>query len=365
MIFSNAVLTRTSTDVASSALLRACSAETTVARLARAVRADTRLQQAYPSPEAVLLELLALDAAGAIRLSVPADGDALQSYYETGNADGDRSLAYVATYEKNWCRYRHLYDFVGADDANGRRKAFQRDLYLDHLAPHLGALDPGAAVLDAGCGVGRLTGALLAQGLRVTAADASTEALKCAVRVGLESGATADTLGARLCDVSDLGCFADDSFAATVSLEVICYQDNPAASLAELVRVTAPGGLLALSVEGLHGSLLADAKLGAAQQAGVLDTAALDVEDEISVRYFTKDSLGALLRSVGLEFIEVTGTHYTADGVFDRLATDEALADPDQLRGLAELERTAAVDPVLAPLARAWLATTRVPGVKR
>jgi hypothetical protein len=91
----------------------------------------------------------------------------------------------------------------------------------------------------------------------------------------------------------------------------------------------------------------------------------VDMDDQISVRYFTKDSLAALLSEAGLEAIEVVGTQYTADGVFDQAVTDEALADEDQQRSLTALEKTAAADPVLAPLARAWLAVARVPGAAR
>jgi hypothetical protein len=118
-------------------------------------------------------------------------------------------------------------------------------------------------------------------------------------------------------------------------------------------------------VEGLHGSCIADPKIDTRLLPGVLDTGALDIEDEISVRYFTKDGLRALLEGAGLEAVKVVGTHYTADGVFDRLVTDEALADPRQLRDLAALERAASDDPLLEPLARAWLATARVPGEGR
>jgi SAM-dependent methyltransferase len=352
-------------DPRPSALLALLTRTLSISEAVAAVRAQPHLSRAYPTAEAVVGELLDLDAAGVVRIAPRPFGAVLNAYYATSRANGDRSMAYVATYEKNWARHRDLYDFVEASDANAKRKALQRDNYLRHLAPHLDRLPIGAAVLDAGCGVGRLVGALLERGLRLTCTDASREALKCAVRVALRNGATADALDARLCDVRDMSCFDDGTFAATVALELICYQDDPAASLRELVRVTAPGGLVAVSAEGLHGSCIADPKLGPAAQLEVLDTAALDVEGEISVRYFTKDGIRSLLDAAGLEAIEVVGTQYTADGVFDALATDDALGDPRQLASLAALESAAAADPVLEPLARAWLATARRPGVTR
>jgi 2-polyprenyl-3-methyl-5-hydroxy-6-metoxy-1,4-benzoquinol methylase len=365
VIFGDAIVERGRNDARPSPLYDAITCTATVAEIVSRAQADPHLRRTYARREDVVLELLALDALGSVRVSPPALGDALRSYYETRVANGDRSLAYVATYERNWREHRDLYDFAEARDANARRKAFQRDLYLGHLAPLLDRLPPGTTVLDAGCGVGRLTPALVTRGFRVTCVDASAEALKCAARVALRSGAGLDAFDARLCDVRDLSCFADGEFGATIALELICYQEDPETSLRELMRVTAPGGLLAVSVEGLHGSAIADPKLGLDVQTKVLDTAGIDMDDHISIRYFTKGGLRALLESAGLEAIAIVGTQYTADGVLDRLVTDEALADPTELARLAALERKAAADPVLAPLARAWLATARMPDRRR
>jgi 2-polyprenyl-3-methyl-5-hydroxy-6-metoxy-1,4-benzoquinol methylase len=365
VILGDASVERASIEGHGSPWFEACSTPTTVADLVRLAGELPALRRAYPSAKAVLLALLELDAAGVLRICPRVSGDALRSYYQSRQAGGDRSLSYVATYERNWQQHRDLYDFAEATDANAARKAFQRDIYLDHLGPWLDRLSPATKVLDAGCGVGRLTGALVERGLHVTCIDASAEALKCAVRVALHGGASVDSVDARLCDVRDLSDFDDGTFAATIALELICYQASPSVSLRELVRVTSPGGLVAVSVEGLYGSCIADTKLGAGERRSMLDTAAVDMDDQISVRYFTKDSLAALLSEAGLEAIEVVGTQYTADGVFDQAVTDEALADEDQQRSLTALEKTAAADPVLAPLARAWLAVARVPGAAR
>jgi hypothetical protein len=155
--------------VRSAPLLECITRPVSVAEVVRAAQADPHLRRTYARSEQIVLELLERDAAGELRVSPRPIGKALSSYYETGRANGDRSLAYVATYERNWPEHRELYDFVEARDANAARKAFQRDNYLAHLGPHLDRLRPGAAVLDAGCGVGRLTGALLARGLSVSA----------------------------------------------------------------------------------------------------------------------------------------------------------------------------------------------------
>jgi len=364
MLLDDAVVERSGDPCAEElhgALAHACPERATLAEIVRLVLAMPHLRRRYSRTEDVLVAVLELDRLGIVRLTPRIHGQALQKLYQTGCTSGDRSLSYVATYERSWPEHRDVYDFAEARDSNAARKAFQRDIYLEHLEPYLATLAPGSAVLDMGCGVGRLTAALLERRFRLTCADASAEALKCAARVALHSGATVDSLDVVLCDVRDLSCFAAASFAATIALELVCYQTDAAASLRELVRVTAPGGLVAVSVEGLYGACIADHKLDAGVLGSVLDSAAIDIEDLISVRYFTNDELRRLLASVGLERIEIVGTQYTADGVFDRLATDEALGHDRGVRELLAVERAAAADPVIGTLARAWLATARVP----
>jgi SAM-dependent methyltransferase len=55
-------------------------------------------------------------------------------------------------------------------EAYDRNRPTYPDALIDR-ACEVGGLDPGAAVLEIGCGTGQLTGSLLARGLRVTALD--------------------------------------------------------------------------------------------------------------------------------------------------------------------------------------------------
>ncbi len=230
---------------------------------------------------------------------------------------------------------------MGADDYNGRLKAFERDIYLRHLEPSLAALRPGAAVLDAGCGVGRFSDALLRRGLRVTGLDASPSALKAAARHVLAAGG-AERFSVRLGDARRMTGLPDGAFDAALALELVCYHPDADASLGELRRVLAPGGLLFVSVEGHYGARLREG-----------------ASEELFVRYYDPASLTAALEAAGFGVLSVVGTHYVPEGPLDHLVDEDALGDPARRAALLERELASGSDPALATQARAWLATAR------
>lgn len=100
----------------------------------------------------------------------------------------------------------------------------------------------GRRVLDAGCGSGPLSAALVAQGALVTGFDASPEMVELARR---RLGDDADL---QVADLSRPLPFADDSFDTAVASLVLHYLQDWSAPLAELRRVLRPGGRLVLSV---------------------------------------------------------------------------------------------------------------------
>lgn len=100
----------------------------------------------------------------------------------------------------------------------------------------------GRRVLDAGCGSGPLSAALLAKGALVTGFDASPAMVELArQRLGADADLHVAELGRPLP-------FADGAFDDAVVSLVLHYLQDWTAPLAELRRVLKPGGRLLLSV---------------------------------------------------------------------------------------------------------------------
>jgi SAM-dependent methyltransferase len=116
----------------------------------------------------------------------------------------------------------------------GPRHALRERLLLREFL----ARRPGPRVLDAGAGSGSFVGLLAARGFSVTAADASALAVD-RLRAGGIDAVHADVL--------DLPC-GDGAFDAVVLGEVLEHVEQHEAALAEVARVLAPRGVLALSV---------------------------------------------------------------------------------------------------------------------
>jgi ubiquinone/menaquinone biosynthesis C-methylase UbiE len=147
-----------------------------------------------------------------------------------------------------------------------------------YRALHLRVLDalhrrPGApgALLDAGCGTGGLLRRLAGKSTRaLVGLDFNPEAAR---RAGAKSGAL--TTGG---DANRLP-FADASFSALVSMDVLCHRAvEPGLALAEFHRVLKPGGALVLNLpafEWLHSThdiRVHNARRFTADQARVLLT---------------------------------------------------------------------------------------------
>lgn len=112
---------------------------------------------------------------------------------------------------------------------------------LEHLVRYwwVSALAEGRRVLDAGCGVGYGTALLANAGARdAVGVDLSASAIAAAV-----AGATGEFLEG---DVRSLP-FDDGTFDLVVCFEVIEHLEGRDDAIAELARVLAPGGILAIS----------------------------------------------------------------------------------------------------------------------
>lgn len=106
-------------------------------------------------------------------------------------------------------------------------------------------LEPGSSVLDAGCGIGddaRELAELVGPDGTVVGID-NSEAM-----IGTARERTADepAVSFEVGDITALD-FEDDSFDAARADRVFQHLDDPAAALAELLRVTRPGGRIGLS----------------------------------------------------------------------------------------------------------------------
>ncbi|MBP0462551.1 methyltransferase domain-containing protein [Roseomonas sp. PWR1] len=119
----------------------------------------------------------------------------------------------------------------------GRWSRLLADRFLDALA-----LPRGAAVLDAGCGTGALAAAIAARdpAARVTGVDVS-EPFLAAARARVPGAAFRHGDIAALPD-------ADGAFDAALSLLVLQFVPDRAAAVAELARVTRPGGVVAAAM---------------------------------------------------------------------------------------------------------------------
>lgn len=108
-----------------------------------------------------------------------------------------------------------------------------------YLLPHL---SPATTVLDIGSGPGTITGDLARRVRRVTALEATPEALDL-TRSGV-ADAGADNVDFVVSDVHDLE-LASDSFDVAHAHQVLQHVGDPVQALREMARVTRPGGLVA------------------------------------------------------------------------------------------------------------------------
>ena len=200
---------------------------------------------------------------------------------------------------------------------------------------------PGDRVLDAGAGPGRFTLELLRLGAHVTALDISPGQLELL-------RARVPDVEAMVGDITDLSGFADDAFDVTVCFggPLSYVVDRAEQALAELARVTKPGGHLLVSVMGLAGAVLHYAPIivelarrdGPAKSLEVARTGFLPEEEgygHLALRMYLWEELESLLASQG-EVVDGA-----AAGVLPHLEAEE----PEIRALLEEFEEKLAYDP--------------------
>jgi SAM-dependent methyltransferase len=141
-------------------------------------------------------------------------------------------------------RYGEFFDEV-AEEYYRHRPAYPDEL-IDE-ACDVGGLDPGATVLEIGCGTGQLTRSLLARGLRVTAVEPG-ERLIARARAQLASAGEVEFVNRRLEETS----LPHAHYSAAFSGSAIHWVD-PDVSWRTIAHALVDGGTLALvSYFGLH-----------------------------------------------------------------------------------------------------------------
>ncbi|MFL5914252.1 MAG: class I SAM-dependent methyltransferase [Gaiellaceae bacterium] len=210
-----------------------------------------------------------------------------------------------------------------------------------HIQMLEGYVRPGDRVLDAGSGPGRFTLELLRLGAHVTALDISSGQLELL-------RARVPDVEAVVGDITDLSRFDDDAFDATV-----CYggplsyvADRADRALAELARVTKPGGHVLVSVMGFAGVVIHFASIlvdlarrdGTAKQLEIARTGFLPEGEgygHLAMRMYLWEELEELLGPHG-EVVDGA-----AAGVLPHLEVEE----PEIRQLLEEFEERLAYDP--------------------
>jgi SAM-dependent methyltransferase len=155
-------------------------------------------------------------------------------------------------------------------------------------------IEPGQRVLDMGCGGGRHAFAVLRRGAQVVAFDANPDEL-----TGVRDMAAAMVTAGEVPDGGELVCvegdalelpFDEASFDRIIAAEVLEHIPDDRRAIAELVRVLAPGGRIAVTVPSRFPE----------QVNWVLDA---DYHDTPGghVRIYAKAELESRLREAGLD----------------------------------------------------------------
>jgi 2-polyprenyl-6-hydroxyphenyl methylase/3-demethylubiquinone-9 3-methyltransferase len=170
-------------------------------------------------------------------------------------------------------------------------------------------------LLDVGCGAGVAAEALARSGWEVLGLDASSEAIEAA---------RAHAVGQDLPLAYRMGVAEDllaegTRFPVITALEVIEHVPDPAAFVATLAALLAPGGILFLSTLNRTPQSFLAAKVAAEYLLRWLPVGTHDWR-----RFITPAELGAMLRQVGLLVTDITGL--VADPLAGRWTTGRDLS---------------------------------------
>ncbi len=177
----------------------------------------------------------------------------------------------------------------------------------------------GRSALDAGCGAGLLAEPLARLGASVTGVDAAPENIAAAKAHAVGQGLEIDYRAGEIAQLADAG----RRFDLIVSMEVIEHVADPAAFVAQLAGLLAPGGLLVVSTPNrTPRSKLMMIALG--ESVGGIPKGTHDWE-----RFVPPADLEAMLAMSGLRVIDRMGLGFSVGRGFhltDDLSLDYFLA---------------------------------------
>ena len=177
------------------------------------------------------------------------------------------------------------------------------------------ARDPVGRVLDVGAGPGIFTAELLERGGTCVVTDVSVEML-AAAKLARAGDATSARVRYLVADAERLG-LRERSFDTVLCVGVLQYLVTPEYALAELARVTRPGGQIVVTfpnarspLNALHHAVIAMARAGQAglRQLGMradADAVRLTFRKDIPNAAFTLSRIDRAARSIGLTVTEI------------------------------------------------------------
>jgi SAM-dependent methyltransferase len=269
-----------------------------------------------------------------------------------------------------------FYDAYGSEEWDRLGESIDGRLEFERTATHLEErLPAGGHVLDAGGGAGRYAIRLAEQGYEVTLVDLSDEQLRIAERELADRGLRSRVALARG-TINDLG-IETAAFDATLCLggplSHLLDPADRARAVAELRRVTRPGGPVFASVMGRLGAiqlfLLSGQQLGLLPE--LLETG--DYDQELLARhdyepvftethYFRADELEELLADAGLAVETVAGLEGLASPFHDAgIRGNVADATDGERDALREVVHGTATERAVADCSVHMLAVATVP----
>jgi SAM-dependent methyltransferase len=268
-------------------------------------------------------------------------------------ATGTPAHAYLDAARQGWREHPEYMDFLDLGSPVWDLKQAERDLYLALLdaVPGL-TIGSDTAVLDVGCGIGRMTQPMLDRGATVYGTDGDLESLRRCVWHAAGRAGRLDLFWTSLANLPDVT--VDLAFA----VEVLPYTPDPAAALRTVASRVRSGGIVFLAMEGRWGwAVSPDAPLQgldiALSAPGTPGPLAID---DRFVQIFDEAEMRDLVASAGLEPVSLTRSHYFTTGPLEALLPDDL-----SMEQLQDFEARARVHPVWAPLNRIWVAVARVP----